>query len=184
MDEKKKKSDESSVEAAKKKPEQKDGDPSRQSDLEQENRELKAQVAELQKRVQELEAEQKAAASKARASKLLTRLEKQGVSFGADEDRENELKRLAELSDEAFAATEAAFDRMAKGKKAEVPPEQDKAGGKQSSKASAEQTMRSSAGVRPHDVDDKKSSLEDKLTDGFMAAYRNRVSDETNETIN
>ncbi len=183
MDEKKKKNDEASVEAAKKKPEQKDGDPLRQSDLEKENHELKAQVAELQKRIQELEAEQKAAASKARARKLLTRLEKQGVSFGADEDRESELKRLAGLSDEAFAATEAAFDRMAKGSKPESA-EQDKASGKQTSKASAKQPMRSDAGVRPRDVDDKKSSLEEKLKDGFMAAYRNRVGDETNETIN
>jgi uncharacterized protein YcgL (UPF0745 family) len=48
------------------------------SELEKENRQLKAQVAELQKRIQELEAEQKAAASKSRAQKLITKLEKQG----------------------------------------------------------------------------------------------------------
>lgn len=55
-----------------------------------ENRQLKAQVAELQKRVQELEAEQKAAACRSRAKKLLTRLEKQGLSFASEEDREAE----------------------------------------------------------------------------------------------
>jgi adenine-specific DNA-methyltransferase len=35
--------------------------------------------------------------------------------------------------------------------------------------------MRSHADVRPADVDDKKLSLEDKLRDGFMTAYRERV---------
>ena len=33
------------------------------------------------------------------------------------------------------------------------------------------------AGVRPLDVDDKKTSLEDQLRDGFMAAYESRVGE-------
>ena len=92
MEDKTKPTDDPAVEAAKKKPAQQEGDPARVSDLEKENRQLKAQVAELQKRVQELEAEQKAAACRSRAKKLLTRLEKQGLSFASDEDREAELK--------------------------------------------------------------------------------------------
>ena len=104
MEDKTKPTDDQAVEAAKKKPAQQEGDPARVTDLEKENRQLKAEVAELQKRVQELEAEQKAAACRSRAKKLLTRLEKQGLSFASEEDREAELKRLAELSDEAFAA--------------------------------------------------------------------------------
>ncbi|MGV1100322.1 DNA adenine methylase [Thiovibrio sp. JS02] len=171
--------------AAKKKPAQQEGDPARVTDLEKENRQLKAQVAELQKRVQELEAEQKAAACRSRAKKLLTRLEKQGLSFASDEDREAELKRLAELSDEAFAATEAAYERLPKSAKADKDKEEKPAdsdqGGKPAAKASTETPLRSDAGVRPHDVDDRKVSLEDRLRDGFMAAYRNRVGDDSPE---
>ena len=171
--------------AAKKKPAQQEGDPARVTDLEKENRQLKAQVAELQKRVQELEAEQKAAACRSRAKKLLTRLEKQGLSFASEEDREAELKRLAELSDEAFAATEAAYERLPKSAKADKDKEEKPAdsdqGGKPAAKASTETPLRSDAGVRPHDVDDRRMSLEDRLRDGFMAAYRNRVGEESPE---
>lgn len=171
--------------AAKKKPAQQEGDPARVTDLEKENRQLKAQVAELQKRVQELEAEQKAVACRSRAKKLLTRLEKQGLSFASEEDREAELKRLAELSDEAFAATEAAYERLPKSTKADKDKEEKPAdsdpGGKPAAKASTETPLRSDAGVRPHDVDDRKVSLEDRLRDGFMAAYRNRVGEDSPE---
>ena len=171
--------------AAKKKPTQQESDPARVTDLEKENRQLKAQVAELQKRVQELEAEQKAAACRSRAKKLLTRLEKQGLSFASEEDREAELKRLAELSDEAFAATEAAYERLPKSAKADKDKEEKPAdsdqGGKPAAKASTETPLRSDAGVRPHDVDDRKVSLEDRLRDGFMAAYRNRVGEDSPE---
>ncbi|WP_029895054.1 DNA adenine methylase [Desulfohalovibrio reitneri] len=171
--------------AAKKKPAQQEGDPARVTDLEKENRQLKAQIAELQKRVQELEAEQKAAACRSRAKKLLTRLEKQGLSFASEEDREAELKRLAELSDEAFAATEAAYERLPKSTKADKDKEEKPAdsdqGGKPAAKASTETPLRSDAGVRPLDVDDRKVSLEDRLRDGFMAAYRNRVGEESPE---
>ena len=97
------------------------GDPNKRiAELEQENKELKAKVAELQKRLQELESERQAAAQKARASKLLARLEKQGMEFGADEEREKELQRLAGLSDEAFAATEATYALLAVQAKAEA----------------------------------------------------------------
>jgi adenine-specific DNA-methyltransferase len=185
MEDKTKPTDDQAVEAAKKKPAQQEGDPARVTDLEKENRQLKAQVAELQKRVQELEAEQKAAACRSRAKKLLTRLEKQGLSFASEEDREAELKRLAELSDEAFAATEAAYERLPKSAKADKDKEEKPAdsdqGGKPAAKASTETPLRSDAGVRPHDVDDRKVSLEDRLRDGFMAAYRNRVGEDSPE---
>ena len=153
------------------------GDQSKRiAELEQENKELKAKVAELQKRVQELESEQQAAANKSRAGKLIHRLEKQGVDFGGDEEREKELKHLAGLSDEAFAATEAAYERMARQTKADVKPEDKPEPKKESSKAS-EEPLRSDAGVRPRDVDDRKATLEDQLRDGFMAAYESRVGE-------
>lgn len=174
MDDKDKKPDPSSSDAAKKKSEQPGGDPAPGAELEKENRELKAKVAELQKKIEELEAEQKAAAAKARASQLIGKLEKQGMDFG--DDRDSELKRLAELSDDAFAATEAAYAKMAKTHVPEPPPEKEPV--KKKAKASEDSPTRTTAGVRPHDVDDHKLSLEDRLKNGFMAAYNNRVGNE------
>ncbi len=179
MDEKTKKPDVPPADTTTK---QQEGNPAPGKELEKENRQLKAQVAELQKRIQELEAEQKAAAAKTRASQLIAKLEKQGMDFG--EERDNELGRLAELSDDAFAATEAAYEKMAKSRKegARPEPETGKEPDGRKSKASDDSPMRTSATVRPHDVDDRKLSLEDRLKNGLMAAYNNRVGNESNKT--
>ena len=133
MDEKTKKDEEKAAEAAKNKPAGgapdnpgTDDPQKRITELEMENKALKAKVAELQKRVEELEAERQAAANKSRARNLLAKLEKQGVDFGGDDEREMELKRLTELSDEAFAATEAAFSRMARKAKADAQAKEEK----------------------------------------------------------
>ena len=191
MDEKQKAKDEAALAA--KKAEEGGGnaadDKARIKELEKENKELKQQVLALQKQVEEMEAERKAAANRARAQKLLSKVEKHGIAFENDEEREKELTRLAGLSDEAFTATEDAFDRMIKAdaekaRKGETKPE-NTAGKKQ---AKADETkddppMRSDAGVRPRDVDDRKKSLEDRLKNGFMAAYRQRVGLATGETV-
>jgi len=180
------KENEEQLEAAKKKEAPAGGaappvdDKVRVKELEAENKDLKNQVLDLQKQVQDLEAQSKAAANKARAQKLVKKLERAGMSFASDEDKDQELNRLAGLSDESFAATEAAYDRAVQSK-ADCPnaakqvadketPEADK-----SASASADRQLRTDAGVRALDVDDKKSSLEDKLRDGFMTAYRERV---------
>ena len=180
------KENEEQLEAAKKKDAPGEGaappvdDKARIKELEAENKDLKNQVLELQKRVDDLEAESKAAANKARAQKLVRKLEKAGMSFASDEDKDQELSRLAGLSDDAFAATEAAYDKAIQSK-SECPnagkQDEDKAAGEKdnSASASADRQMRTHADVRPLDVDDKKSSLEDKLRDGFMTAYRERV---------
>ncbi len=191
MDEKTKKDEEKAAEAAKNKPAGgvpdtpgADDPQKRITELEKENKALKAKVAELQKRVEELEAERQAAANKSRARNLLAKLEKQGVDFGGDDEREMEMKRLTELSDEAFAATEAAFSRMARKAKADAQAKEekpDKQEKKEASKAEDDPPMRSDAGVRPRDVDDSKTSLEDKLRDGFMAAYESRVGTAANQ---
>ena len=170
MDDKDKKPDPSSSDAAKNKA----AEEMPNAELEKENRELKAKVSELQKKIEELEADQKSAAAKARANQLIGKLEKQGMDFG--DERDNELKRLAELSDDAFSATEAAYAKMAKTNTTEPPP--DKEPPPKKAKASNDSPMRTSAGVRPHDVDDQKLSLEDRLKNGFMAAYNNRVGSE------
>jgi len=144
-------------------------DKARVKELETENKELKAQVSELQKRVQELEAEQKASANKARAQKLLRKLEKQGVAFASDEERETELGRLAKLTDDAFAATEAAYER-ALPKRGDAPEKPSKAKAHEDD----DPPMRSDAGVRPLAIDDKKLSLEDRLKSGFRVAHEAR----------
>ena len=149
-------------------------------ELEAENKELKQQVLALQKKVEEMEAEQKAAANKARAQRLLAKVEKHGVGFTTEEERDKELTRLAGLSDEAFTATEAAYDRMIQADADKAKKGDTKSDEKPGSKAKADPTsqdtaLKSDAGVRPKDVDDKKASLEDQLTNGLMAAYRHRV---------
>ena len=144
-------------------------------ELEAENKQLKQQVLTLQKKLEEIEAEQQAAANRAKAQKLLAKVEKHGVGFTSDEEREKELTRLAGLSDEAFTATEAAFDRMIQVEAEKAKKAETKSGDKSQEKAkgdetSQDKTLRSDAGVRPQDVDDKKTSLEDQLKDGLMAA--------------
>ena len=155
-------------------------DKGRIQELEAENKELKQQVLTLQKKLEEIEAEQQAAANRAKATKLLAKVEKHGVGFAGDEEREKELVRLAGLSEEAFTATEAAFDRMIqveaeKAKKGETKPEEKSENKAKADETSQDKALRSDAGVRPQDVDDKKASLEDQLTHGLMAAYRQRV---------
>jgi adenine-specific DNA-methyltransferase len=142
--------------------------------LQAENQQLKQQVADLQKQVEKYEAEARATARKTRAEKLISKLDQKGLSFN-DQDKEAEVKRLAELGDEAFAATEAAYDRMLNAEKKE-PGTEDSKGKKESAKAdSGEKKLRTDAGVTPLVVDDKKSTLEDRLKSGFMVAYQERV---------
>ncbi len=181
-----KKTDEQHEDAAKKKDAPGGGegapvdDKARIKELEDENKQLRQQVSDLQKQVEDLEAQSKAAANKARAQKLLRKIEKAGLTFASDEDREQELNRLAGLSDDAFAATEAAYERATQ-PKAEHPDAKSDDKGKgaddkdNSASSGADRQLRADAGVRPLDVDDKKTSLEDKLKSGFMAAYQDRV---------
>ncbi len=180
----KKETDEQREEAAKKKDAPGGGgaaptdDKARVQELETENKQLKQQVLDLQQQVQELEAASKAAANKARAAKLVAKIEKSGMAFASDEEREKELGRLVELSDDAFAATEAAYERAMQTKPACSKTETSAKESEEKPDAKAAESkrqMRTDAGVRPLDVDDTKTSLEDKLKDGFMIAYRERV---------
>ncbi len=193
MDEKHKETEEREADAAKKKDDGGGGtapdDKTRLKELERENKELKQQVLALQKQLEELEAERKAAANRSRAQKLLRKIEKNGLTFESDEEREQELIRLAGLSDDAFAASEAAFERMLKaGPRAHADDKdaKDRGAGAETAKASSsgdDPPLRSDAGVRPKDVEDKKTSLEDRLKSGFMAAYRQRVATATGEPV-
>jgi len=195
-----KKTDEHPVEDAAKKDTGGGGEPSKDArikELESENQKLKAQVAELQKQLEAFQAKEEASARRAKAEKLLQKLEKDGFAFGDEDAREQELERLAGLSDEAFAATQAAYERVPKpkveGKADEAEDKADAGKGsdkktdadkpaqesdKTGAKASDDRRMRTDAGVKPLVVDDKKLSLEDKLKTGMMAAYKDRVATE------
>jgi len=160
-------------------------------ELEGKNQKLKAQLVELQKELEKLQAKEKAAANRARAEKLMKKLEKDGFSFGEEDDREKELERLAGLSDDAFAATEATYKRVPKpkadapdkkedeeedAKSKEKDKDKDKRGKeKPDAKAGADGKLRTDAGVKPLVVDDAKLSLEDRLRRGIRAAYDDRV---------
>lgn len=151
--------------------------------LEKENQQLKQQVLDLQKQVDELLAAQKAAANRAKAQALVRKLERQGLKFGTDEEKDAEITRLACLSDDAFAASEAAYGRMAhatSGKAdADKPGQTGQADcGCDKGKASeqAAPPLKTDAGVRPLDVDDRNDSLEEQLKRGFQQAYDERLA--------
>jgi adenine-specific DNA-methyltransferase len=154
-------------------------DAARVKALEKENAQLKQQVLALQQQVDELQAAQKAAANRAKAQKLVRALERQGLAFGTDEEKEAEIGRLAGLSDEAYAATEAAYARLPRPNagKGDAPQ-----GGKpadcgcEKQAGQAAPPLRTDAGVRPLDVDDRQESLEDQLRRGFQQAYDERLA--------
>jgi adenine-specific DNA-methyltransferase len=149
--------------------------------LEQENKQLKQQVLDLQKQVDELLAAQKAAANRTKAQTLVRKLERQGLKFGTDEEKDAEINRLAGLSDDAFAASEAAYGRMTHSMtgKADTTDKADKVDCSCDKTKAADQTtapLRTDAGVRPLDVDDRNESLEDQLKRGFQQAYDERIA--------
>lgn len=134
--------------------------------LQKENASLKQQVADLQKQLQKMEQDAKAAANRTRAEKLVKKAEKSGVSFGDDEDRGAEIDRLASLSDEAFAAAEQTYERLAQRGEPEKPAEAS------ASRKSA--GMAASASVRPRMEGDKPLSLEEQLKQGLGKAWAAR----------
>jgi len=146
--------------------------------LEKENQQLKQQLLDLQKQIDELLAAQKSAANRTKAQALVRKLERQGMKFGTDEEKDAEVNRLAGLSDDAFAASEVAYGRMAQS----ASPKADasgKSGCACDKEKVADQTtapLRTDAGVRPLDVDDHTDSLEDQLKRGFQQAYDERLS--------
>ena len=133
--------------------------------LRDENKRLKTQLEEAQKRIEEMEAAQAATESKAKAEQLLKKWEAKGRTFESEKDRTAELERLAELSEEALAATESVIDGLAS--PAQDPSDEIK------TEAENKSRMKADAGVDPLVVDDKKpANLEEKLKSGFMAAYK------------
>ena len=152
--------------------------------LEKENQQLKQQVVDLQGQVDELLAAQKAAANRTKAQTLVRKLERQGLKFGSDEEKDAEIGRLAGLSDEAFAASEAAYGRLAQalpgkadaGDKSRQADTTDCGCDKTKAADGTTPPLRTDAGVRPLTVDDRSDSLEDQLKQGFQQAYDERLA--------
>jgi adenine-specific DNA-methyltransferase len=144
-----------------------------------ENKKLKKQLDDANARIQELEAEQAAAARRTKAETVLKKWEGKGRTFDNDEARTAELNRLAGLSEEAITATEQVIDSLATPKK-EDPAKPPLPGDlTKKAEAQAKPKMKADAGVDPLVVDDKKpASLEEKLRTGLMASYKANVSQE------
>jgi len=127
--------------------------------LQVENEGLKKQISDLQKKLEEYEAEKNKSKRKAKALELLAKWEKCGRAFENEEDRNAEIERLASLDDTAFAASEQVIQQL--------KPLDD---GKPKSDANDKRTMRTDAGVEPETVDDSAASSMDKLAGGLQKA--------------
>jgi adenine-specific DNA-methyltransferase len=156
---------------------------------------LTKEVEALQKKVDEAEAARKTMVRKAKAETLLKQWEEAGRSFETEENRTAELDRLLKLSDEAFDATSAAVQAFAAGKKKkdEEDPEEEPADGEEpedgedpskkknpfppKKKPKKQANLSSQAGA-PTRVTDGGGSLSDKLSAGFLAAYKDRIGAE------
>jgi len=129
-----------------------------QGEIERLNKELDG----LRKKLDDSEAAHKAVVRKAKAESLMKQWEDAGRSFDSDDAKTAEMDRLLKLTDEAFAATEAAVQAFAGGKK----------------KPKKQAGLYADAGVSPAASPDTKTSLTDRLSAGFMAAYKDRVGTE------
>lgn len=156
------------AEAAKKSLEDKD---KRIADLEKENEELRQENLTLKKRIEEIEAAQKAAEQRSRAEVLVSKVSKHGL-LKTDEERNAEVQRIAAMDDPLFEATAAAYDRAI----AAIPnpgENQQEPNGKNSAAASSGQNPSRATGdhQRPRDMDDPKpKSLQDQLSEVFKDA--------------
>jgi hypothetical protein len=159
-----------------------------QADLER----LTKENETLQQKLDDATAAQRRMVRKAKAEKLLAAWQEAGRDFGDDAGKTAELDRLMKLTDEGFDATEAAVQAFAAGKKKkdEEDPEedpddadQDEEDGKKppfpvkKPKKPKKQASLSSQAGTPTRVTDGGGSLEEKLSAGFLAAYKDRIGE-------
>ena len=147
----------------------------------------------LQKQLDDSQAAHKAVVRKAKAETLLLQWEEAGRSFESADAKTAEMDRLLKLTDDAFAATEAAVQAFGAagatgaGKKKKPDDEEedeedddlDSTDKKKKPKKQAD--LQADAGVSPGRSADRKKrqeTLEDKLASGFMAAYNDRIGNE------
>jgi hypothetical protein len=152
----------------------------------------------LQQKLDEAEAAKKSMIRKARAEKLLAAWQDAGRDFADDAGKTAEMDRLMKLSDEGFDATEAAVQAFAAGKKKkdeedpEDPDAEDESEGgdepdgkkppfplkKEKKRPKKQASMASQAGVPASSADRRGGSLQEQLTAGFMAAWKDRTHTE------
>jgi len=131
--------------------------------LKEENDSLKKQLTELQKKLEEYEAEKTKSKKKAKAKALVEKWEGRGKTFENEEARTAEIERLAGLDDSAFAATEQVIEQL-------KPVGSGGNGGKPKSEAGDKGALRTDAGVEPEAVDDGALSPQGKLAGGLQKA--------------
>ena len=154
---------------------------------------LTKEVESLQKKLDDSEASRKAVVRKAKAETLMLLWEEAGRTFESDDAKTAELDRLLKLTDEAFAATEAAVQAFGAagatgaGKKKKPDDEEedeeddDLDPNDKKKKPKKQAGLQADAGVSPGRSADRKKrqeTLEDKLASGFMAAYNDRIGNE------
>lgn len=150
--------------------------------LRDENERLKRELAAAKQQIDALQAEKAAQGRRARAEKLVENWEKKGMKFADAKARDQELERLSALSDDALTASEAVVANLPtptanagddKGQDGDGKTAAD--GGKPSATAARRKPApKADAGVKPFAVDDSRTSLEDKLKHGLLAAYKGR----------
>lgn len=135
----------------------------------------------LQKKLDDSQAAHRAVVRKTKAENLLSAWEEAGRAFAGDSDKQSEMDRLLKLSDDAFAATEEAVNSIAATKKkTKVDPDnedldEDEVENKKKKKNS-KANLKSDAGVSPASSSNPApKDLAGKLTQGFMAAYKDRA---------
>ena len=154
-----------------------------EAEIERLTRELDA----VKKQLEDSQAAQRAALRKSKAEKLLELWKEAGRDFGDEASHAAEIDRLMGLSDDAFAAIEdtvSSFAATAKKRKQEdTDPKEDEEKEEEEDetplnpkkKKKAKANLKADAGVMPvPSPDGKPRDLAGKLTEGFMAAYKDR----------
>ncbi len=162
-----------------------------QVEIERLTKELEA----LRRQLEESQAEQRRSVRKTKARDLLAEWEERGRVFSDEEERKAEIERLMALSDDAFEATLHAVKSIAAPvrKNEEEEEEDDGKNGKPAKKTdktkdkkNSGKTMKGKADrlepdVKPTRVADMGDSLTERLSSGFMAAYKDRAGHPAND---
>ncbi len=146
---------------------------------------LMKELDAVKKQLDDSQATHRAVVRKTKAEKLLSLYEEAGKDLGDESARASELERLMKLSEEAFAATEetvSSFAASRKKKKDDEPEDGEEATDEEETpptsrrKPKKKASLSADAGTVPVPSSDQKpNDLASKLTQGFMAAYKDRA---------
>ena len=152
-------------------------------DLRAEIVDLAEALGQMSNQLEEVRAQNESIIRKNQIDKLMTTLDKAGHAFDSKASREIEIHRLMALSEDAFNATTYTLTELAKDQeRARIKREKQQvemnSKKKRRKKSELQQTGKLNTEVwrqRTHSSDRNESSLEEKLTRGFMAAYKDRA---------